>query len=54
MGKQSEQSQANELAEDDNKSALEKALQENFNHARHQETLRERYMTIYWFLWAAV
>ena len=35
-------------------SALEKALQENFNHARQQELQRERYMTQYWFLWAAV
>jgi len=35
-------------------SALEKALQENLNHARHQETQRERYMALYWFLWAAV
>ena len=35
-------------------SALEKALQENFNHARHQETQRERYMALYWFFWAAV
>jgi hypothetical protein len=34
--------------------ALEKALQENFNHARHQETQRERYMTIYCSLWAVV
>lgn len=35
-------------------SSLEKALQENFNHARHQETQRERYMSLYWLLWAAV
>jgi hypothetical protein len=33
---------------------LKLALQENFNHARHQETQRERYNTVYWFLWAAV
>lgn len=35
-------------------SALEKALQENLSHARHQETQRERYMALYWLLWAAV
>src|SRR2546426_12287209 len=40
--------------EKDIKSALERALQENFNHARHQETQRERYMALYWLLWAAV
>ena len=32
---------------------LEKALAENFNHARHQETQRERYMSLYWLIWAA-
>jgi len=35
-------------------SALEKAFQENLNHARHQETQRERYMALYWLLWAGV
>ncbi len=34
-------------------SHLQIALQENFNHARHQETQRERYMAWYWTLWAA-
>lgn len=48
------QPQAGKPEEQDTEGALEKALQENFNHARHQETQRERYMTMYWFLWAAV
>lgn len=39
---------------DNNDSVLEKALQENFSHARHQETQRERYMSMYWLFWAAV
>lgn len=33
---------------------LEKALQENFNHARHQEIQRERYLVAYWLVWAAI
>jgi hypothetical protein len=34
--------------------SLETALQENWNHARHVENLRERYNSFYWFLWAAI
>ena len=34
--------------------SLRLALQENFNHARHQENQRERYLTLYWLLWGAI
>src|SRR5438046_6843771 len=35
-------------------SLLEKALSENFAHARHVETQRERYISLYWLLWAGL
>jgi hypothetical protein len=34
--------------------SLETALRENWNHARHVENLRDRYNSLYWFLWAAI
>jgi hypothetical protein len=42
------------VVNDNLRSSLEKALQENWSHARHVENLRDRYMALYWFLWAAI
>ena len=37
----------------ENQADLFKVLQENFTHARHQETLRERSNYLYWITWVA-
>ena len=52
--KQSQPPKTAEIIEPNISNSLEKALQENFAHARHQEIQRERYMALYWILWAAV